>query len=108
MTANRNEPEPGRPPSGQSEPIGDPRSLESDDPQHAPPHPTAQAANYRDALALIPRDDDDPAVEMFRLTYPQLLKDGTYPDPSMAWDTSVGAVQKKYPDFEPDPSWRTV
>jgi hypothetical protein len=38
--------------------------------------------NYRDALRQIPTDN--PAAEMFRLIYPDLLRDGTYPDSSVA------------------------
>ena len=61
---------------------------------------------YHDALGCIPHGSHDAAVEMFRLTYPSLLRRGTYPNGQMAWDTSIGAVRMKYPDFEPDPSWR--
>jgi hypothetical protein len=85
-------------------PLGDPRDVRPGDQPQPRTGDAQRIQNYRDALVQIP--SDDPAAEMFRLIYPDLLRDGTYPDGSTAWDTSVQAVRKKYPDFEPDPGWR--
>jgi hypothetical protein len=64
------------------EPLGDPRNVMPGDEPQARTADAERIQNYRDALRQIPTDN--PAAEMFRLIHPDLLRDGTYPDSSVA------------------------